>query len=364
MTSEAEADLAKNFRASYYESLGFRGGEKSLSHLEGLLKAEILDVDKLKSFCLKHTLPAYYRPLVWKVLLGVVPIHSDEETRSFVKDQRQQQFRDMKRALEVMGRLTHPPPVLTSFSFSFSSPSSSSKPALPCPHSFSPEDFVLLHLLESNQLLSAAVSQLRQEPQINLVAIASVFIALFGDDETEAYWLFSKFSNAWLSRSKSLVENMIMKCFLCLEEADFVLYDHLKTVDPNSSCVPYRRWFVQCFAGDLPETCIETIWDKVLAGSNVIVVHVAVAVLLCLKRRLLGASSTGEIARILQNIPEDSCSLVVSKAVELWEDQGSLLATPDLTPDLTTMYTGTTATILSSRSSSSSAVLRDTDEIT
>ena len=42
MTSEAESDLAKNFRASYYESLGFRGGEKSLSHLEGLLKAEIL----------------------------------------------------------------------------------------------------------------------------------------------------------------------------------------------------------------------------------------------------------------------------------------------------------------------------------
>ena len=42
MTSEAEADLAKNFRASYYESLGFRGGEKSLSHLEGLLKAEVL----------------------------------------------------------------------------------------------------------------------------------------------------------------------------------------------------------------------------------------------------------------------------------------------------------------------------------
>ena len=63
-------------------------------------------------------------------------------------------------------------------------------------------------------------------------------------------------------------------------------------------------------------------------------------------------------------IPEDSCSLVVSKAVELWEDQGSLLATPDLTPDLTTTYSGTTATILSSRSSSSSAVLRDTDEIT
>ena len=52
-----------------------------------------------------------------------------------------------------------------------------------------------------------------------------------------------------------------------------------------------------------------SIWDKVLAGSNVIVVHVAVAVLLCLKRRLLGASSTGEIARILQNVGQHSILL-------------------------------------------------------
>ena len=40
-----------------------------------------------------------------------------------------------------------------------------------------------------------------------------------------------------------------------------------------------------------------------------IVVHVAVAVLLCLKRRLLGASSTGEIARILQNVGQHSILL-------------------------------------------------------
>lgn len=28
------------------------------------------DLDKLKSFCLKHTIPVYYRSRVWKLLLG------------------------------------------------------------------------------------------------------------------------------------------------------------------------------------------------------------------------------------------------------------------------------------------------------
>ena len=38
--SEDLSDGEKNFRSSYYESLGFRSGEKSLSYLEALLKAE------------------------------------------------------------------------------------------------------------------------------------------------------------------------------------------------------------------------------------------------------------------------------------------------------------------------------------
>ncbi len=31
----------KNFRSSYYKSLGFKDSEKSLTHLESLLKADV-----------------------------------------------------------------------------------------------------------------------------------------------------------------------------------------------------------------------------------------------------------------------------------------------------------------------------------
>lgn len=43
MSEEQEASAAadRNFRSSYYKSLGFRESDKSVSHLEVLLKAEV-----------------------------------------------------------------------------------------------------------------------------------------------------------------------------------------------------------------------------------------------------------------------------------------------------------------------------------
>ena len=40
MSDEQEA-IDRNFRSAYYKSLGVRGSEKSITHLEQLLKAEL-----------------------------------------------------------------------------------------------------------------------------------------------------------------------------------------------------------------------------------------------------------------------------------------------------------------------------------
>ena len=42
MAMTEDGEVEKNFRSSYYGSLGFRAGEKSLGYLKGLLKAEVL----------------------------------------------------------------------------------------------------------------------------------------------------------------------------------------------------------------------------------------------------------------------------------------------------------------------------------
>lgn len=59
----------RNFRSAYYEKVGFRSVEEKKS-LEILLKDKPLDKVKLKQFCLRFSVPATYRNLLWKLLLG------------------------------------------------------------------------------------------------------------------------------------------------------------------------------------------------------------------------------------------------------------------------------------------------------
>ncbi|KAF7694395.1 hypothetical protein HF521_008148 [Silurus meridionalis] len=69
-------DPQRNFRSAYYEKVGFRGVEEKKS-LEILLKDNPLDVEKLSTFSQRFPLPSMYRIHVWKVLLGILPPHSD-----------------------------------------------------------------------------------------------------------------------------------------------------------------------------------------------------------------------------------------------------------------------------------------------
>jgi len=121
--------------------------------------------------------------------IGVVPPYNDEKTCSFVRSQKEQQFQDLKHALQVMGRLGHP----SNF--------------LPMPHCSSPDDFVLIYLLEKDRLLSPAVNQLRLEHQVDLSAIAQAFLTFFDGgekEEVETYWLFSKFAQKWESQQQHI----------------------------------------------------------------------------------------------------------------------------------------------------------------
>lgn len=63
----------RNFRQNYYSSLGVQFVE-SKSTLENALQGDILDIDKLNKVCLWIRIPHMYRPTVWKILLGVLPL--------------------------------------------------------------------------------------------------------------------------------------------------------------------------------------------------------------------------------------------------------------------------------------------------
>ncbi|GBP89165.1 TBC1 domain family member 7 [Eumeta japonica] len=97
----------RNFRSSYYEKVGCRGVEEKKS-LEILLKERPWDKVKLKQFCLRFTVPAAHRALVWKVLLGILPPYPD--SHSFVAEQRAAQYADLVHALAAMALAEDEPP--------------------------------------------------------------------------------------------------------------------------------------------------------------------------------------------------------------------------------------------------------------
>ena len=68
--------------------------------LETALGDSILDIDKLNKICLWVRIPHVYRPIVWKILLGIVPLIKD--AWGFVEDQRQEQFKFLREAVETL----------------------------------------------------------------------------------------------------------------------------------------------------------------------------------------------------------------------------------------------------------------------
>ena len=89
----------RNFRTSYYNSLGFHGVDVKIS-LETIMNEEIIDVMKLQRFSLKFGLPALHRIIVWKIILKILPVHPN--AWAFVESQRREMYFNLKSSLLIM----------------------------------------------------------------------------------------------------------------------------------------------------------------------------------------------------------------------------------------------------------------------
>ena len=130
----------------------------------------------------------------------MVPKYTDKDTCSFIREQKKQQYQDLKQALQIMGRLEHPLSSSTAVvpHQSSISPSTSHTPAINH-HSehlrlssaqttqakespdttaassttvesslpVSSMDMMTIYLLENDRLLTAGVNQLKQQPQVS-----------------------------------------------------------------------------------------------------------------------------------------------------------------------------------------------------
>ncbi|XP_066180402.1 TBC1 domain family member 7 [Sylvia atricapilla] len=279
-------DSQRNFRSVYYEKVGFRGVEEKKS-LEILLKDDRLDIEKLCTFSQRFPLPSMYRVLVWKVLLGIIPPH--HESHALVMKYRQEQYWDIHHALRVIRFINDSTPQVVVF--------------------------LRIHQLESGKLPRNVAFPLEPEDEVFL-AIAKAMEEMV-EDPIECYWLVSCFVNQLNSKHKDSLQQLpkILEQYLNIEDNRLLM--HLKACAAMSK-LPYDLWFKKCFAGCLPESSLQRVWDKVISGSCKILVFVAVEILLTFKMKIIALNSAEKITQFLENIPQDNTDAIVSKAVDLW----------------------------------------------
>uniref|UniRef100_H2MBX7 TBC1 domain family member 7 n=1 Tax=Oryzias latipes TaxID=8090 RepID=H2MBX7_ORYLA len=281
-------DPQRNFRSAYYEKMGFRGVEEKKS-LEILLKDNPLDLEKLSTFSQRFPLPSMYRIHVWKVLLGILPPHSD--SHALVGGYRREQYQDIKEALEVMRYI----------------------------NSSTPSTLVYLRMFQlENQVLPRCSEMLPPDEESEDFLAVSRAMEEIVDDPVDCYWLIKCFITQFYTKFGDSVPHLPKSLEHYLSQEEPRLLAHLKSTGALLQ-LPYSLWFRRCFAGCLPECSLQRVWDKVISGSCKILVFVALEILLSYKIMLLGINRPEGVVNFLSNIPQENTDAIVTKAVELWQ---------------------------------------------
>lgn len=228
-----------------------------------------------------------YRALVWKVLLGILPPH--HESHAQVMMYRKEQYCDVLHALEVVRFVSDATPQV--------------------------EVYLRMYQLESGKLPRSPSFPLEPEDEVFL-AIAKAVEEMV-EDSVDCYWIIRSFVNQLKNKYRESLPQLPKAFEQYLNLEDSRLLSHLKTCSALSK-LPYDLWFKRCFAGCLPESSLQRVWDKVVSGSCKILVFVAVEILLTFKIKVMALNSAEKITKFLENIPQDSSDAIVSKAIDLW----------------------------------------------
>ncbi|XP_012885914.1 PREDICTED: TBC1 domain family member 7 isoform X2 [Dipodomys ordii] len=175
---------------------------------------------------------------------------------------------------------------------------------------------VLLGILPPHHESHAQVMMYRKDQYSDI--LHALKVTRFISDTTpqvEVYLRMHQLESGKLPRSPSFLRPKAFEQYLSLEDGR--LLSHLRACSAVSR-LPYDLWFRRCFAGCLPESSLQRVWDKVVSGSCKILLFVAVEILLTFKIKVMALNSAEKITKFLENIPQDSSDAIVSKAIDLW----------------------------------------------
>ncbi|XP_056132139.1 TBC1 domain family member 7 isoform X2 [Lampris incognitus] len=229
-----------------------------------------------------------YRIHVWKVLLGILPPHSDSHT--LVGGYRKEQYQDIVEALEVM-RFINSSTLTT-------------------------QVYLRMFQLENQVLPRRSEISPPGEEDEDFLSISRAMEEIV-DDPVDCYWLIKCFVNQFNSKFGDSLPHLPKSLEHYLSQEEPRLLNHLKNIGALAR-LPYSLWFRCCFAGCLPESSLQRVWDKVISGSCKILVFVALEILLSYKIVLMGINRPEGVVNFLRNVPQENTDAIVTKAIDLW----------------------------------------------
>ena len=282
-----DSNAKRNFRVTFYDKVAPRpSGEKELA---AILKFDVIDLEKLKNFCLRFSVQESYRHLIWKILLDVLPPH--QQSHSFVAAQRKEQYDDLYHALEVLRLIED----------------DMSLPIL----------YLKMLLLERGELCFGYQAY---PWHLAFLSVAASIVDMV-DDPADCYWIsvrlqffFEKLNLCESSKDfdvivVSIVERESKKLYLHLDGVNFFPSDIVKQW--------HERGFSSLFSF---EGCLEHIWDIALGGGYTILPHLSAHLLLVMERNLLKLDALPEVEKYLGRVPLpcEIADLACRRAIESW----------------------------------------------
>ncbi|KAI8588125.1 hypothetical protein BDZ88DRAFT_422587 [Geranomyces variabilis] len=322
-----------NFRKAYYSSLGVQVVEVKPS-LETALQGDILDIERLNKLCLWVRIPHSYRPLVWKVLLGTNSLA--KEVWPFVDQQREAQFEDLKRCVQVLLQRR----------------ADGGKPNPPCSSSDDLTADMMVYMLlvqldtgrSPRRLASTLSSSSLPHTFSHLRALANTMLEVCDTSESDAYWLFESFVRRYnvsfsdappatlpqpqkqqqkLSQQHAVEADRIateigaMQNLLRTHNAP--LLAHMLSFGQALEVYCYS-WFRTYFASVVPPHCLEGIWDIFIGGAPGILSYLGLSLLLACKRKIEAVRSSRDLVKLFDQVERwVDMDAVANTAIDLWE---------------------------------------------
>ena len=135
----------------------------------------------------------------------------------------------------------------------------------------------------------------------------------------EIYWVAREFYSlleSFLQDTRPLYD-----CLGKLLSEEASLLSHLESCG-GLVCLHYHHLWTRAFAGVFQPSLLARLWDKLIAGSRLLLAYVLASALFRCRTEVMAAHTQEEILEVITTMKENRQEVVLNAALELWEGDG------------------------------------------